>query len=151
MVTCDASYRWSNAFTTSVGTTSSQPGASSEGTRARCDGFSGTRNDCVSNVAFVMTERNGRRSADGVRRAEQARRSVAERRHAVAACGLRPVHGGVGAVHQVLDVVAWLDLGDSDTGGHPAGCAHLGDGGAEPLGKQVAREADRDVGQDGEP
>jgi hypothetical protein len=33
MVTSDASYRWSNAFTTTIGTSSSQPGASSEGTR----------------------------------------------------------------------------------------------------------------------
>jgi hypothetical protein len=33
MVTCDASYRWSNAFTMTIGTSSSQRGASLEGTR----------------------------------------------------------------------------------------------------------------------
>ncbi len=138
MVTCDASYCWSSAITTSLGVASSQRGASYRGTPGTDDPFSDTRNNGVRNVPFLMTQGHGGASADGMRRADQASCSVAERRHPVAPSDLRLVHGGVGAVQQVLDVVSWLDLGDSDAGGHPVGTAHLGDGGTEPLGEQLA-------------
>src|SRR5688500_19845166 len=56
-------------------------------------------------------------AAAGIKRGR--RDSEDERGHAVAAGGLRPVHGGVSAVHEVLDVVPRLDLGDADAGGDP--------------------------------